>query len=387
MFKVKTLNHISPACKDILRPDRYAISDDMENPDAIFVRATNMHQYDFNPELLCIARAGIGVNSIPLDRCTESGIVVFNSPGANANGVKELFVFALTMASRDVLGSLNWVQNYNDPSMTIDVAMEKVKKQFAGPEYWGKTLGVIGMGNVGGMTANIAVKLGMEVIGYDPYLSVDAAWKISRSVRRVDDLDTLLKSCDYLTIHTPLTEETREMINAEAIAKMKPGVRIINYARGEVVNEADILAALKTGKVARFVTDFPTTENVKEPGVIATPHLGGTTIESEANCAVMAAQEMDDYLTTGNIKNSVNLPTVVLERSGKARICIIHRNSPGMLTTIMPIFAKDGVNIENMMNKSAGAYAYSVFDVNSDISETVVTDLNAVEGVLRVRVI
>lgn len=387
MFKVKTLNHISPACKDILRPDRYAISDDMENPDAIFVRATNMHQYDFNPELLCIARAGIGVNSIPLDRCTESGIVVFNSPGANANGVKELFVFALTMASRDVLGSLNWVQNYNDPSMTIDVAMEKVKKQFAGPEYWGKTLGVIGMGNVGGMTANIAVKLGMEVIGYDPYLSVDAAWKISRSVRRVDDLDTLLKSCDYLTIHTPLTEETREMINAEAIAKMKPGVRIINYARGEVVNEADILAALKTGKVARFVTDFPTTENVKAPGVIATPHLGGTTIESEANCAVMAAQEMDDYLTTGNIKNSVNLPTVVLERSGKARICIIHRNSPGMLTTIMPIFAKDGVNIENMMNKSAGAYAYSVFDVNSDISETVVTDLNAVEGVLRVRVI
>lgn len=387
MFKVKTLNHISPACKDILRPDRYAISDDMENPDAIFVRATNMHQYDFNPELLCIARAGIGVNSIPLERCTESGIVVFNSPGANANGVKELFVFALTMASRDVLGSLNWVQNYNDPSMTIDVAMEKVKKQFAGPEYWGKTLGVIGMGNVGGMTANIAVKLGMEVIGYDPYLSVDAAWKISRSVRRVDDLDTLLKSCDYLTIHTPLTEETREMINAEAIAKMKTGVRIINYARGEVVNEADILAALKTGKVARFVTDFPTTENVKVPGVIATPHLGGTTIESEANCAVMAAQEMDDYLTTGNIKNSVNLPTVVLERSGKARICIIHRNSPGMLTTIMPIFAKDGVNIENMMNKSAGAYAYSVFDVNSDISKTVVSDLNAVEGVLRVRVI
>ncbi len=387
MFKVKTLNHISPACKEILRPERYTLADDMENPDAIFVRATNLHEYNFNPELLCIARAGIGVNTIPLDKCTEQGIVVFNSPGANANGVKELFVFALTMASRDVMGSLNWVYGYNDPEVPIEVAMEKVKKQFAGPEYWGKTLGVIGMGNVGGMTANIAVKLGMEVIGYDPYLSVDAAWKISRSVRRVDDLDTLLKNCDYLTIHTPLTEETRELINAENIAKMKPGVRIINYARGEVVKDEDILAALKSGQVARYITDFPTAENVKVPGVVATPHLGGTTVESEANCALMAAQEMDDYLTTGNIKNSVNLPTVVLERSGKARICIIHRNTPGMLTTIMPIFAKDGVNIENMMNKSAGAYAYSLFDVNSDIPETVVHDLNAVEGVLRVRVI
>lgn len=387
MFKVKTLNHISPACKDILTDDRYQIADDMEKPDAIFVRATDMHQYDFNPELLCIARAGIGVNSIPLERCTEKGIVVFNSPGANANGVKELFVFALTMASRDVWGGLNWVYHYDDPEVPVDVAMEKVKKQFAGPEYWGKTLGVVGMGNVGGMAANIAVKLGMEVIGYDPYLSVDAAWKISRSVRRVDDLDTLLKSCDYLTLHTPLTSETRGMINAESIAKMKDGVRIINYARGEVVDEPAILAALKSGKVARFVTDFPTPENRKVPGVVATPHLGGTTVESEANCAVMAAQEMDDYLTTGNIKNSVNLPTVVLERTGRARICIIHRNIPGMLTTIMPIFAKDQVNIENMMNKSAGAYAYSVFDVNSVIPESVVRELEAVDGVLRVRVI
>ncbi len=387
MYKVKTLNHISPACKDILTDKLYAIADDMEAPDAIFVRATDMHQYDFNPELLCIARAGIGVNSIPLDRCTENGIVVFNSPGANANGVKELFVFALTMASRDVMGGLNWVYSYNDPDVPVDVAMEKIKKQFAGPEYWGKTLGVVGMGNVGGMAANIAVKLGMEVIGYDPYLSVDAAWKISRSVRRVDDLDTLLKSCDYLSLHCPLTEETRGLINADNIAKMKDGVRIINYARGEVVDEPAILAALKSGKVARFVTDFPTPANVKVPNVVATPHLGGTTVESEANCAVMAAQEMHDYLTTGNIKNSVNLPTVVLERTGKARICIIHRNIPGMLTTIMPIFAKDQVNIENMMNKSAGAYAYSVFDVNSEIPDFVVEELKAVDGVLRVRII
>lgn len=387
MFKVKTLNHISPACKDILTADRYQLSDDMASPDAIFVRATDMHSYLFNPELLCIARAGIGVNSIPLEECTERGIVVFNSPGANANGVKELFVFALTMASRDVLGAMQWVYGYHDPQIPVQVAMEKVKKQFAGPEYWGKTLGVVGMGNVGGMAANIAVKLGMEVLGYDPYLSVDAAWKISRSVRRVADLDELLRSCDYLTLHVPLTGETRGMIDAAAIAKMKDGVRIINYARGEVVDEPAILAAVKSGKVARFVTDFPTAENVQVPGVVATPHLGGTTIESEANCAVMAAREMDDYLTTGNIKNSVNLPTVVLERTGTARICIIHRNIPGMLTTIMPIFAKDQVNIENMMNKSAGAYAYSIFDVNSAIPPAVADELRAVEGVLRVRVI
>jgi len=387
MFKVKTLNHISPACKEILTDDRYTLSDTMEAPDAIFVRATNMHEYEFNPELLCIARAGIGVNSIPVDRCTENGIVVFNSPGANANGVKELFVFGLSMASRDILPALNWVYSYDDPEVPVEVAMEKIKKQFSGPEYWGKTLGVVGMGNVGGMAANIAVKLGMEVIGYDPYLSVDAAWKISRSVRRVGDLDTLLRNCDYLTLHVPLTAETRGMINAEAISKMKDGVRIINYARGEVVDEPSILEALKSGKVARFVTDFPTAANVKVPGVIATPHLGGTTVESEANCAVMAAREMDDYLTTGNIKNSVNLPNVVLERTGKARICIIHRNIPGMLTTIMPLFAKDHVNIENMMNKSAGAYAYSVFDVNCDIPDVVIRDLESVDGVLRVRVI
>ena len=234
---------------------------------------------------------------------------------------------------------------------------------------------------------NIALDLGMKVCGYDPYLSVDAAWKVSRNVERVSDLDSLLRNCDYITIHTPLTAETRDMINADNIAKMKDGVRIINYARGEVVNEDAILAALESGKVARFVTDFPTPRNVKVKNVVATPHLGGTTIESEANCALMAAREMDDYLRNGNIKNSVNLPTVVLERSGRARICVIHRNIPGMLTTIMPLFAKDEVNIENMTNKSSGAYAYSVFDVNSDIPQAVGEELRKVPGVLRVRVL
>ena len=387
MFKVKTLNHVSPSCMEVMTPERYEISDTMENPDAIFVRATDMHNYEFNPALRCIARAGIGVNTIPLKRCSEAGIVVFNTPGGNANVVKELFLFGLGMASRDLMGGMRWVYNYNDPDVPVEVAMEKIKKQFAGPEYYRKTIGVIGTGNVGSLVANIALDLGMKVYGYDPYLSVNAAWRVSRHVERVDNLDTLLKNCDYITLHVPLTDETRGMINAEKIAKMKDGVRIINYARGEVVDEDAIIDALHSGKVARFVADFPTARLTKEPNVILTPHLGGTTVEAEANCALMAAEEMDEYLRNGNIKNSVNMPDLVLDRTGIARICIIHRNLPGMLTTLLPIFAKDQVNIENMTNKSRGEYAYSVFDLNTEVEEKVVEELKAVEGVLRVRVL
>ena len=387
MFKVKTLNHISPSCLEIMTPEAYEISDTMADPDAIFVRATDMHSYEFNPALRCIARAGIGVNSIPLKRCSEAGIVVFNTPGGNANAVKELFLFGLGMASRDLMGGMRWVYNYNDPDVPVEVAMEKIKKQFAGPEYYRKTIGVIGTGNVGSLVANIALDMGMKVYGYDPYLSVNAAWRVSRHVIRVDQLDTLLKNCDYITIHTPLTDETRGMINTERISKMKDGVRIINYARGEVVDEDAIIEALHSGKVARFVADFPTARLIKEPNVILTPHLGGTTVEAEANCARMAAEEMDDYLRNGNIKNSVNLPDLHLDRSGIARICIIHRNLPGMLTTLLPIFAKDQVNIENMTNKSRGEYAYSVFDLNTEVDDAVVAELKAVDGVLRVRVL
>lgn len=387
MFKVKTLNHISPVCMQVMTPERYEISDTMEDPDAIFVRATNMHNYEFNPSLRCIARAGIGVNSIPLQRCSEAGIVVFNTPGGNANAVKELFLFGLGMASRDLMAGMRWVYNYNAPDVPVEVAMEKIKKQFAGPEYYRKSIGVIGTGNVGSLVANIALDLGMKVYGYDPYLSVNAAWRVSRHVERVDSLDTLLKNCDYITLHTPLTDETRGMINAERIAKMKDGVRIINYARGEVVDEDAIIDALHSGKVARFVADFPTARLIQEPNAILTPHLGGTTVEAEANCALMAAEEMDDYLHNGNIKNSVNLPDLHLDRTGITRICIIHRNLPGMLTTLLPIFAKDQVNIENMTNKSRGEYAYSVFDLNTEVDQHVVNELKAVEGVLRVRVL
>ena len=387
MYKVKTLNHVSPVCMNVMTPDSYEISDTMADPDAIFVRATDMHNYEFNPALRCIARAGIGVNSIPLQRCSEAGIVVFNTPGGNANAVKELFLFGLGMASRNLMGGMRWVYNYDDPDVPVEVAMEKIKKQFAGPEYYKKSIGVIGTGNVGSLVANIALDLGMKVYAYDPYLSVNAAWRVSSHVERVNNLDTLLKNSDFITLHTPLTDETRSMINAEKIAKMKDGVRIINYARGEVVDEDAIIDALHSGKVARFVADFPTARLVKEPNAILTPHLGGTTVEAEANCALMAAEEMDDYLRNGNIKNSVNMPDLVLDRTGIVRICIIHRNLPGMLTTLLPIFAKDQVNIENMTNKSRGEYAYSVFDLNTQVDEKVVEELNAVEGVLRVRVL
>lgn len=387
MYKVKTLNHVSPVCMKVMTEDRYTISDDMQDPDAIFVRATDMHNYEFNPSLRCIARAGIGVNTIPLQRCSEAGIVVFNTPGGNANAVKELFLFGLSMASRDLMGGMRWVYNYSDSEVPVEVAMEKIKKQFAGPEYYKKTIGVIGTGNVGSLVANIALDMGMKVYGYDPYLSVNAAWRVSRHVQRVDSLDTLLKNCDYITLHTPLTDETRDMINADAIAKMKDGVRIINYARGEVVNEDAIIDGLHSGKVARFVADFPTARLIKEPNAVLTPHLGGTTVEAEANCALMAAEEMDDYLVNGNIRNSVNMPELHLDRSGRVRICIIHRNLPGMLTALLPVFAKDQVNIENMTNKSRGEYAYSVFDLNTDVDDAVVDELKAVEGVLRVRVL
>ena len=387
MYKVKTLNHVSPVCMNVMTPDSYEISDTMADPDAIFVRATDMHNYEFNPALRCIARAGIGVNSIPLQRCSEAGIVVFNTPGGNANAVKELFLFGLGMASRNLMGGMRWVYNYDDPDVPVEVAMEKIKKQFAGPEYYKKSIGVIGTGNVGSLVANIALDLGMKVYAYDPYLSVNAAWRVSSHVERVNNLDTLLKNSDFITLHTPLTDETRSMINAEKIAKMKDGVRIINYARGEVVDEDAIIDALHSGKVARFVADFPTARLVKEPNAILTPHLGGTTVEAEANCALMAAEEMDDYLRNGNIKNSVNMPDLVLDRTGIVRICIIHRNLPGMLTTLLPIFAKDQVNIENMTNKSRGEYAYSVFDLNTQVDEKVVEELKAVEGVLRVRVL
>ncbi|MEE3488514.1 MAG: phosphoglycerate dehydrogenase [Bulleidia sp.] len=386
MYKVRLLNNISPSCKEILHPDLYELSDNEQTPDALFVRASDLHDYPWTDSIQCIGRAGIGVNTIPLKECAERGIVVFNTPGGNANGVKELFVFALSMASRDIFDGMKWVYTYDGSEGPIEQRMEKVKKQFAGPEFMGKSLGVIGMGNVGSLAANAAVDLGMKVYGYDPYLSVDAAWKVSSHVFRVSSLDDILAHSDYITLHVPLKEDTRGLINKEAIAKMKDGVRIINYARGEVVDEDAIVEGLNSGKVARFVADFPTERLVHTKNAILTPHLGGTTIEAEGNCARMAALEIDDYLRNGNIRNSVNMPDVSLPRSGVERVCIIHRNLPGMLTKIMPVFSEDGINIANMTNKSRGEYAYSVFDIDSTIDDAqVVSQLEALEGVIRAR--
>ncbi|MDD6257964.1 MAG: phosphoglycerate dehydrogenase [Erysipelotrichaceae bacterium] len=387
MYRIKTLNNISPSAKEVLKAPDYEMGNAIEKPDALFVRASDLHNYDFNPELKCIGRAGIGVNTIPLTECAEKGIVVFNTPGGNANAVKELFLFGITMASRDLMGGMRWVYSYDGSEGPIEARMEKIKKQFVGPEFYGRTIGVVGTGNVGSLVANIALDLGMKVYAYDPYLSVDAAWKVSRRVFRVASLDDLLKHVDYLTLHTPLTDETRGMINAEKIALMKDGVRVINYARGEVVDEDAMIAALKSGKVARFVADFPTAAMVKAPNTVLTPHLGGTTYEAESNCARMAAEEIDDYLRNGNIKNSVNMPDVFLERSGKNRICLIHRNIPGMLTNIMPVFSKDNINIEHMTNKSKGDFAYSVFDVNSQVDKEAVEELQHLNGMIRVRIL
>lgn len=387
MYKVKTLNNISDSCRDVLSAEDYIVGDDVSRPDAIFVRASDMHNYPFNKELKCIGRAGIGVNTIPLEECSEKGIVVFNTPGGNANGVKELFLFGMSMAGRDIFNALKWVYTYDDSEGPIEKRMEKIKKQFAGPEYAGKTLGVIGTGNVGSIVANAGLACDMKVYGYDPYLSVESAWKISQRVFRVKNLDDLLKYSDYITLHVPLKDDTYHMIDAEAIAKMKKGVRIINYARGAVVDEDAIIEALNSGKVARYVSDFPTRRLIETENTVLTPHLGGTTVEAESNCARMAAQEIDDYLRFGNVRNSVNLPDLYLEMTGETRICMIHRNRPGILAEILPIFAKDRINVENMTNKSRGEYAYSVFDVNCDVDETAVSELEAIEGMIRVRVL
>ncbi len=386
-YRIKTLNNISPSAKEVLCEPDYVMKDDIENPDALFVRASDLHNYDFEPNIKCIGRAGIGVNTIPLEECASKGIVVFNTPGGNANAVKEIFLFGISMASRDLFGSMKWVYEYDGSEGPIEERMEKIKKQFVGPEYAGKVLGVVGTGNVGSLVANVALDLGMKVYAYDPYLSVDAAWKVSRRVFRVSSLNDLLKHCDYLTLHTPLNEETRGMIGKEQIAMMKDGARIINYGRGEVVEEQAIIEALESGKIARFVADFPTAALVKTKNAVLTPHLGGTTYEAESNCALMAAQEIDEYLKNGNIRNSVNLPDVTMERSGKKRICLIHQNIPGMLTNIMPIFSRDNINIENMTNKSRGNYAYSVFDVNTDVSAESIRELEALSGMIRVRVL
>ena len=387
MFRIKTLNKISPAGLSVLDQTRFSVSDDVENEDGILVRSADMHEYQFPDSLRAIARAGAGTNNIPIDRCSEAGIVVFNTPGANANAVKELALCALLLASRKITAGAEWVKAQAGAGADVEKVVEKGKSQFVGPEIAGKTLGVIGLGAIGVQVANIATKLGMTVFGYDPFLSVDAALSLSRMVHRAMDLETIYKNCDYITLHVPQTSETKGMINEDAFHMMKGGVRILNLARGGLVNDDDMLAALDSGKVAAYVTDFPNNKILQGKNVIAIPHLGASTPESEENCAVMAAQELKDYLENGNIKNSVNLPTLVQEWSGVARLCIIHRNIPGAIANITGLLSRDGVNVENMTNKSKKDYAYTVVDLGSRIKDSVADEIRAMDGVLRVRLL
>ena len=388
MYRIKTLNKISSVGLDRLDKNRFQVGTDVENEDGILVRSAKMHDYEFPAELRAIARAGAGTNNIPIDRCSENGIVVFNTPGANANAVKELVIAAMLVASRDIMGGAKWVQEQAaDPEVDLPAAVEKGKSAFVGPELNHKVLGVIGLGAIGAQVANAALSLGMDVYGYDPFLSVSTALRLDRHVNVVKTLDEIYKAADYITIHVPFNPSTKDTINAEAIAKMKGSVRILNLARGGLVNNDDMIAALESGRVARYVTDFPDAQIAKTKNVIALPHLGASTPESEENCAVMAVNQLEDYLVNGNIVNSVNLPSVSQEWSGISRLCLIHKNMPAMLTQIMSSLSEDGINVENMTNKSKKDYAYTMVDVNTRITDEVAAQLRAIPGVIRVRVL
>lgn len=385
MYNVQMLNKIAKVGTDRLDPAKYTLGTEMDNPDAVLVRSAVMHDMEFGPALKAIARAGAGVNNIPVDVCTEKGIVVFNTPGANANGVKELTLCALLLAARNVVGGIDWAKTLTGDDVAKQV--EKGKSAFAGTELKGKTLGVIGLGAIGGMVANVAVHLGMNVIGCDPFLSVEGAWNLNHHVVKAATYEEIFEKADYITLHVPATKDTKGMINAASIATMKDGVRLINLSRADLVNAADVAEAMKSGKMAAYVTDFPTAEVLEIPGVVAIPHLGASTEESEDNCAVMAAIELDDYLTNGNIKNSVNFPAASMPRSGDCRVCLFNANVPEIITTVTGIVGQGGRNIENMLNKSRGNVAYTMMDVVGDVDDATVERLEAIDGVFGVRVI
>jgi len=384
--KVNCLNPIA-ACGMELLPDTYEITDNYADAEAVLVRSASMHDLELSDKLLAVARAGAGVNNIPLDKCAEKGIVVFNTPGANANGVKELVVAALLMASRDLVGGYNWVmENAADPDIAKKV--EKQKKNYAGNEIAGKKLGVIGLGAIGAKVANIAVRLGMEVYGYDPYVSVDAAWGLSKYVKHITNVEDIYKECDYITVHVPALDSTKGMINAGAFALMKDGVKILNFARDILVNEDDLKAAIESGKVAKYMTDFPNPKISGFKNVVALPHLGASTEESEDNCAIMACKEIKDFIDNGNIKNSVNYPNVNMGVcTDAARITICHKNIPNMLTQFTSVFSKKGGNVSGMISQARGNYAYSILDADAAPTAEDVAALEAIDGVVKVRVI
>ena len=387
MLKIRTMNTISPLGTGLLAEHGCEVGPEVENPDALLIRSADLHDMDFGRDLLCIGRAGAGVNNIPIDRCTEEGIAVFNSPGANADATKEMVIFEMLLASRDMLGSIEWVKSIAGRGAEIPALVEKGKSAFAGPELCGKSLGVIGLGAVGALVANTALQLGMTVRGYDPYMSVDAAWRLSRHVIHVDYAEEIFRSSDYISLNVPYTESTHHMIDATALSYMKPGVRIMNESRAEVVDDDAMLEAIASGRVGKYVTDFPNEKLIGKKNVICTPHLGACTPESEEKCAVMAAQELYDYLVNGNIKNSVNLPNATLERLGKSRLCVIHRNVPNMINSILDLVSARNINVEHMLNKPRGAYAYTMMDLSEKVNGEITGQLSQQPNVLSVRVL
>lgn len=385
MFKILTLNKISKVGLGQLS-DNYTVSDNEANPDGILLRSFKMHDMELPESLKAVARCGAGVNNIPLDKCAEKGIVVFNTPGANANAVKELVLTGLLLSSRKIMASYAWAQSLQG---TEDIAkqVEKGKSNFAGPEIKGKTLGIVGLGAIGVLVANAAVALGMNVIGYDPYFSIKNALALDNAVKFTSNLDDIYAVADYITVHVPATPETKNMINAESLAKCKDGVRLLNFARNELVNVADVKTALESGKVSCYICDFPNEETVGVDGIITLPHLGASTPEAEDNCATMAAKEIMAYLEDGNIVNSVNYPNCSAPRiAGKARVCVLHKNTPNMLAQITAFFGEKGINIEHMTNNAKGDYAYTILDVDN-ADDSVVASAKAVEGIVAVRVL
>ena len=389
MFKVKKLNNIADIVNKYLDSDNFELTSEGEDYDAALVRSADMHSLALPENLLAVARAGAGTNNIPISDCTEKGIVVFNTPGANANAVKELVICGMLLAGRDVVSSIDWLKEESAKgTKDLDKLVEKAKNNFVGPELTGKKLGVIGLGAIGVLVANAACNgLGMEVIGYDPFMSVEAAWHLTRAVKLTQNADDIFKDCDFITIHVPLNDKTRNTIAAEQINKMKDGTVVLNFARGPLVNDEDIAAALESGKLGHYVTDFPNDFIAGKKGGIAIPHLGASTPESEDNCAKMAAKQLKNYLLDGNIKNSVNLPECILPKSEGYRLAIINRNITNMVGQITSVLASYKYNIDHMLNKSRGDYAYTLIDVESEPSKECVDELSKIDGVIRIRVI
>ena len=384
MKNIKLMNKIAAVGTDIFDRSIYNVAEDAEKADAIMVRSASLHEMEFNPELEAIARCGAGVNNIPVDTCTEKGVVVFNTPGANANGVKELAICALIMAARDVVGGIKWAESLKGQE-GIAKLVEKGKGAYVGNELVGKKLGVIGLGAIGGMVANAANALGMVVMGCDPYITPRAAWSLAPTINQAANYEEIYKTCDYISIHVPATPQTKNMICEKTLSMMKDGVKIINLARADLVNAADMKKAIADGKVSRYIVDFPTEETVGEAGIINIPHLGASTFESEDHCAVMAAKQLDEFLKCGNIVNSVNFPNVSLPCNSAARVCVMHKNVPNMISQITAAFASSNVNIENLANGSKGDVAYTIVETNDKAGDAIVSAVSAIEGVFKVK--